>query len=65
MAIDSAPKRKSISGIHLYANGPGVTPDNTQPQAWRQTAGYGYYGILADAPSEAVLRQRPLTGVGI
>lgn len=24
-----------------------IAPDNSQPQAWRQTAGWGYYGILS------------------
>jgi hypothetical protein len=49
MAIDSAPKRKSIVGIHFPSFGPGVTPDSTPDQAWRQAAGYSYLGIAADA----------------
>lgn len=43
MAIDSAEKRKSISGIHLYANGPGVTPDVTTPIGWRRAVGYSFF----------------------
>lgn len=55
MAIDSAPKRKSIVGISLYPSGPGVTPDGTPGQAWRQQSGYGYSGILADNPSASAV----------
>lgn len=44
MAIDSAPKRRGISGLHLYAAGPGETPTGTVD---RQTSGYGYIGIPA------------------
>ncbi len=46
MAIDTAEKRKSISGIN-YIGGPGVTPNSSQDQEWRQEVGYGYSGILA------------------
>lgn len=49
MAIDSAPKRKSLVTISFYPCGPGVSPDATPDQAWRQAAGYGYVGILAGA----------------
>ncbi len=45
MAIDSATKRKSISGIMLGI--PGVTPDASEGQAWRQSVGWSYTGILA------------------
>ena len=45
--LDTAEKRKSSSGIHLYAAGPGVTNNASQDQEWRQEAGYGYSGILA------------------
>ena len=46
MAIDSAEKRRAISGIH-YIAGPGVTPLAGKDQEWRQEAGYGYPGISA------------------
>ena len=46
MAIDTAEKRKSISGINYFM--PGVTPNSGQDQEWRQEAGYGYSGIAAE-----------------
>lgn len=45
--IDTAEKRKAISGIHLYAAGPGVTPNALADQEWRQESGYSYPGIAA------------------
>ena len=48
MAIDSAEKRKSISGINYF--GPGVTPNSGQDQEWRQESGYSYSGIAAASP---------------
>lgn len=48
MAIDSAPKRKSVAGLPFHIFGPGVTPDSTPGQEWRQQVGWGYSGILAD-----------------
>ena len=53
MAIDNAEKRKSISGIHLYAAGPGVTNLAVEDQEWRQEVGYSYNGILASPPAGA------------
>lgn len=49
MAIDSAEKRKSISGIHMNIC-PGVTPNSGKDQEWRQESGFGYSGILAGSP---------------
>ena len=49
--INSAEKRKSISGINYFM--PGVTPNSGQDQEWRQEAGYSYSGILALNPSPA------------
>ncbi len=48
MAIDSAEKRKSISGINYFH--PGVTPNSGKDQEWRQESGYGYSGIAAASP---------------
>ena len=62
--LDSAEKRKAASGIHLYAAGPGVTPNATQDQEWRQEAGYGYPGILAEPPSAAAAHHRLGFGAG-
>ena len=62
--LDSAEKRKSASGIHLYAAGPGVTNNATQDQEWRQEAGYGYAGILADDPAAAAAHHRLGFGAG-
>ena len=47
MAIDTAEKRKSISGIHLYASGPGVTSNAAKDSEWRTQAGYGYPIVAA------------------
>ena len=44
MAIDSAEKRRSISGIGLIT--PGVTPNASKDQEWRQEACWSYSGIL-------------------
>lgn len=49
MAIDTAEKRKSISGIALII--PGVTPNSSKDQEWRQESGWSYSGILAASPA--------------
>jgi len=53
MAIDTAEKRKAISGIHQYASGPGMTNMAAEDQEWRQQTGYSYSGILASPPAGA------------
>ena len=50
MAIDTAEKRKSISGIPFFLVGPGVTNLAVEDQEWRQEVGYSYNGILAAVP---------------
>ena len=62
--LDTAEKRKASSGISLYAAGPGVTPNATQDQEWRQEAGYGYPGILADSPTAGGPHHRIGFGAG-
>ncbi len=47
MAIDTAEKRKSISGVGGPPLIPGVTPNSDKDQEWRQEAGWGYSGIEA------------------
>jgi len=47
MAIDSAEKRQSISGIQVTLIS-GVTSNTAQDVEWRQEVGWGYPGI---APS--------------
>lgn len=47
MAIDTAEKRKSISGISLPFFAPGVTPNASKDQEWRQESAWSYSGILA------------------
>lgn len=47
MAIDSAAKRRSAAGVGFFLLGPGVTPDATPDQFWRQSAAWSYGGILA------------------
>lgn len=49
MAIDTAEKRRSISGVSLPLI-PGVTPDALKDQEWRQSSGWGYTGIPAGPP---------------
>ena len=48
MAIDTAEKRKSISGIGWLL--PGVTPNSEKDQEWRQESGWSYSGIAAASP---------------
>jgi hypothetical protein len=45
MAIDSAAKRRAIAGIIAGVTVVSVTPNGSQPIAWRQDAGWGYQGI--------------------
>lgn len=50
MAIDSAEKRRSAAGVLGYfTGGPGVTPNASPDQEWRQQAGYGYSGVLVSS----------------
>ena len=49
MAIDSAEKRKSISGVVLPLI-PGVTPTAGKDAEWRQGVGWSYMGIAATVP---------------
>lgn len=50
MAIDSREKRQSIVCINRLS-GPSPTPNAAKDQEWRQEAGYGYPGILANNPT--------------
>src|SRR5687767_15295032 len=50
MAIDTAEKRKSISGIPFLI--PGVTPNASKDQEWRQESGWSYSGILAGSGAD-------------
>lgn len=52
MAIDTAKKRRSLSGIQITLL-PGVTPNTLKDQAWRQSSAWGYSGNLV-ASIEAV-----------
>ena len=47
--INTAEKRRSVSGIPLLM--PGVTPNASKDQEWRQEAGWSYSGVLAVAPA--------------
>lgn len=56
MAIDTAAKRRAVSGILTGLLTVGVTPDATPDAAWRQDAGWGYRGIPVNpAPPVAVV----------
>jgi hypothetical protein len=54
MAIDTAEKRRAVAGIGIVIFGPGVTPNATPDQEWRQEVGWGYPGILAGEAELAV-----------
>ncbi len=50
MSIDTAAKRRNISGLMAGISIVGVTPDSAKPLAWRQQAGWGYSGVPVGAP---------------
>ena len=54
MAIDTAEKRKSVSGVGFPPLIPGVTSNASQDQEWRQESAWSYSGILAGAPPAVV-----------
>jgi hypothetical protein len=55
MALDSARKRSSTIALG-YGQPPSIyTPDATKPQGWRQSVGYGYYGINVGVVSWSTL----------
>lgn len=52
MAIDTAEKRKSVSGVVGVPFIPGVTPNSSKDAEWRAEAGWSYSGIeVSDAIS--------------
>lgn len=51
MAIDTAEKRRSISGIPFIPLWPGVTPNASKDGEWRQQVGWGYSGITTSEPA--------------
>ena len=53
MAIDTAEKRRSVSGIPFLPLGPGVTPELAKDAEWRQQVGWSYSGIPAATVSVA------------
>lgn len=63
MAIDTAEKRRSVAGIGFFLVGPGVTPNATKDQEWRQQAGWSYSGILAGAAAAVAEFWCALTGM--
>ena len=50
MAIDTAEKRRSVSGVPFFLIGPGVTPEVLKDGEWRQEVCYSYSGIAVAAP---------------
>ena len=52
MAIDTAEKRRNVSGLLTGVLPCAVTPNASKDVEWRQEAGWGYSGIL---PSGAVV----------
>ena len=65
MAIDTAEKRKSLSGIQNSVLIPGVTPTAGKDQEWRQEAGWGYPGILAAGGAAPTILRRLLVHTGL
>ena len=65
MAIDTAEKRKSISGIGGVPLIPGVTNNAVHDGEWRQESGWSYSGITANAPAGGSLLLRMLMGQGL
>lgn len=57
MSIDTAAKRKSISGLVLPFLLVGVTPDATPDAAWRQSSAWSYEGIAAQAAAVGVVHE--------
>lgn len=50
MAIDTLEKLKSAAWVVTGLGCPTVTPNAAKDAEWRQQVGWGYSGILADAP---------------
>jgi hypothetical protein len=48
MAIDTAEKRRSVSGVGFLPLIPGVTPELSKDVDWRQQAGWSYSGVAVD-----------------
>ncbi len=46
MAINSAEKRRNITGLLTGVFSVGVTPNAAKDVEWRQQAGWGYLGIV-------------------
>jgi hypothetical protein len=53
MAIDTAEKRRSLSGIQ-HTLMPGLTVNVAKDQEWRQESGWSYSGILATGAAAEV-----------
>ena len=48
--IDTAEKRRSVSGVAGVPLIPGVTPNASESQAWRQESAWNYSGITVSPP---------------
>lgn len=55
MSIDTAEKRKSISGVPFLPLSPGVTPNASMDAEWRQQAGWSYSGIIVIATEPPII----------
>lgn len=53
MAIDTAEKRRSISGVAFLPLIPGVTPNAAPDADWRQQVAWSYSGIQVDGEPDA------------
>jgi hypothetical protein len=66
MALDTREKRQSAASISMYWAGANPTPTAAKDQEWRQSAAWGYPGILAGgAPPAPTLRTLAMMGIGL
>lgn len=65
MAIDTAAKRRSASGVPFLPLGPGVTPDATMPAVWRYDVGWTYSGNAGPTPPPPSSGQFTVSGLDV
>lgn len=61
--IDTAEKRRSVSGLYTGFHPVSVTPNIAKDVEWRQQAGWGYSGIYPDGttpPTPSNSNYRPI-----
>jgi len=63
MAIDTAEKRRSVSGVLLPSMIPGVTPNASKDLEWRAQSGWSYSGNSVSSGSLFFIRSTRLFGL--